>query len=403
MTNTNGKPFHHYPSPKEYDRDLTLEGHLHKVLNYQAFDEDVSPAIEESMVYLEAEGCDMGNLEEHEILNQPMIILEVIDTKWHMGRIKRQMSGYNYSELSVEDQSAVMSDIEAVCNINKYPIEFLGLEGYFNRDSRVTMFVQNVLHEVLSRTVETYDTASKLLYNLQEHIEEAENLYADIYGNTRRKLDSKVIDVRVAEGHPTIDVPAQGFNKCLDKYEHMFFDDSLLLKMSRDIYGSVETLQVIGQRGGEHLVKNIQTTLYNWMTARSHKSRKTRLGQEHVVVACGLEDLEVLEEGKAYSIDYNPTKMRPYEPNFDKFKQVLFRIYDLNFYHIEHNMVSNMDSYNNIMEALDSIEMTKEDIKEVITVCNILLELNTTVLVKVLEHTCEQVNTIASHFKENLT
>ena len=391
-------------SEVRYDRNPALEKHIWTIIDHCDGDGSKRNSISESMSHVAKEGYDPNELWDHPLLNQKIKIREENQayTKYHAGIITRALHDVDYDRLSTSDQSIVMESVTAICDKNGYPKELLGLEGHFNRGFKVITFVRAILSFVFEYTIETNDTASKMMMELKERMRELDGLYEYLYKDNKWIVQVDQIDKAMRKEGVEFDVPDRGFKIATDNLRLLFLRGSLLADISLGIYRVVETISIVGPRGGERVVKNIQDLSYNYLSTKSHKSRRTRSGQEHMFKGVGVDDIQILDRGTSFEIDSRDTKMQRLKPGFAKFEEELFQGYDFNFYTIETFVVESLDDFNNIMAALDKINMEMNDLEYVINVCKIQLELNSLTLTKTLERLVSHLTYMAEQYKEHL-
>ena len=392
------------PSQIRYSRNPALEKHMWTVLDHIDGDGSTRSSISESVKHITQEGYDVNELRECDLLAQKPRIREEnqVFTKYHAGRIQRALEGIDYDKMSSEDQEDIMLSVEAICDKNKFPKELLGLEGHFNRGFKVITFVRTIMSLVFEYTLETNDTVSSMMQELKEKMWDLDELYNYLYKDNKWIVQLDEVDKSMTKNGVKFDVPDRGFRPATDAFRLMFLRGSLLTDISFGIYRVVETISIVGPRGGETVVRNIQDLSYNYLNIRSHKSRRTKVGQEHIFKGIGVDDIQVLDRGNTFEIDSRDTKMRSVEPNFAKFEAELFQGYDFNFFTIESFVVASLDDFNEIMAALDKVNMDMEDLEYVINVCKIQLELNSLTLTKTLERLVSHLTYMAEQYKEHL-
>lgn len=377
-----------------------IEKHILVIEDFLSNDRISTNKVDQAADTLIALGADISNPRTPFYQPPPLSKEKFISVKFHYGRVARLLEGLSFEELSTEDQCDVLFDTNEIANLCGFTTTLENLKANKFRSRSGIVVVRSTFNRLKEYMFETNDTAGALTRELRATYHEIVDSYNHLYGTRRHINRSPEVDMIFDDIMYGVEQPQRGYMNAMDKMRIVFLEDSLLLSLSRTIYRSVETLSVSGRGSSEQMVKNIKDLQYNFLSTMSDKSRVTTDGQEHVLGAVGVMDVKVSLANSTFDVDYDITKMIPYRPKFEDYLDVLHKAYDINIMALEDKVTHTLDSYNDIMMALDKMALSRENLDIILGVVDTQLDLDTRILSKVVEQTLKQIKYIANIFEE---
>lgn len=375
-----------------------MEQHIVVLEEFVAGDNQVTPVVEKATEALVTAGVNLAH--PRRVFYAPPVLNyeEFLSVKVSVGRLNRMLENANYDDLSLTDQCDVIYDMNICIDTCRFGTSLETLETTKYRHGAVLTVIRSSWNKLKEYLYETSDTTVSLMVELISTFKLIEQAHRKMYGTNRYIKFAGQVDYHFNKVSFDIKQPSRGYMGALAKMRTVFLEDSLLLSLARTIYGSVETLSVSGRGTSDQLVRNIKELQYNYISAISDKSRVTNDGQEHVLKGVGVVDITLKLEEKQFDINYQTTDMIPYEPTFLGFREVLHTMYDTNTMALEDKVSHTLENYNEIMTSLDKMELTRDSLDQILKVVDSQLDLDTRVLVKIVEQTMKEILFIANAY-----